>query len=344
MEILTDIYKPTSLEEVGAGGAILARLGSEVPHVVIHGPEGSGKLTLAHLWLAKVFGESVHRLRCEPWECKTASKTVELTVYRSSNHFVINPSQHSGGLDRCILQTFIREVAATSNVSRYGVDGGKLAFKVVVVQNADQLTEAAQNALRNTLETYVASCRIVLLARSLSKLTAAITSRCLRVRSSGDPARVLQLAKRVVGDKSIMVDASQVEALAAAAGSSYRRVLSDLQLVMAGLAPQDETSRVLGQIAKCAATGDISRLQDIRSCLYGLLANGQRPTAILRGVLMHTLRLPGLSRAQQVNAVAEAAVANSTLSRGGKVILHLEFFCAALLREWGSSEGVRTQK
>lgn len=53
---------------------------------------------------------------------------------------------------------------------------------VVVICEADCLTKDAQHALRRTMEKYVATCRIILVANTISQVIPAIRSRCLGVR------------------------------------------------------------------------------------------------------------------------------------------------------------------
>jgi len=46
----------------------------------------------------------------------------------------------------------------------------------------DRLTKEAQQALRRTMEKYMATCRIILCANSIGQVIPAIRSRCLAVR------------------------------------------------------------------------------------------------------------------------------------------------------------------
>lgn len=53
---------------------------------------------------------------------------------------------------------------------------------MVIVSETDKLSKDAQHALRRTMERYIATCRIFLVANSTSKVIPAIRSRCLNVR------------------------------------------------------------------------------------------------------------------------------------------------------------------
>merc|ERR1712025_1115030 len=56
---------------------------------------------------------------------------------------------------------------------------GQREFKVVVLTEVDKLTK---HALRRTMEKYMATCRVILVTNTTSKVIPAIRSRCLAVR------------------------------------------------------------------------------------------------------------------------------------------------------------------
>lgn len=95
----------------------------------------------------------------------------------SNYHLEITPSD-VGNYDRVVVQDLLKEVAQTQQVDL----NAKQRFKVVVINEADQLTRDAQAALRRTMEKYSPNLRLILLANSTSNIIAPIRSRTLLVR------------------------------------------------------------------------------------------------------------------------------------------------------------------
>lgn len=53
---------------------------------------------------------------------------------------------------------------------------------MILLTEVDKLTKDAQQALRRTMEKYIATCRLILCANSISQVIPAIRSRCLSIR------------------------------------------------------------------------------------------------------------------------------------------------------------------
>ena len=63
---------------------------------------------------------------------------------------------------------------------------------MVVLTEIDRLSRDAQHALRRTMEKYMATCRLILVCNSTSKVIPAIRSRCLGVRVASPSADEVQ--------------------------------------------------------------------------------------------------------------------------------------------------------
>src|SRR5882762_1355785 len=70
-------------------------------------------------------------------------------------------------------------------------------FKLIVLDEADMMTTAAQAALRRVIEQYTKNVRFCIICNYVNKITPAIQSRCTRYRFS--PLPMAQVEKRLTG-------------------------------------------------------------------------------------------------------------------------------------------------
>ena len=113
----------------------------EIPHLLFHGPAGSGKTTLA-LILIKA--------------CASAK-------------LILNGSSEDRGIGT--IKKKVKQFASSKRISK-----GKL--NIVFIDEADGLTPEAQDALKNIIETYQSNCRFIFTANEIDQITDPIYSRC----------------------------------------------------------------------------------------------------------------------------------------------------------------------
>jgi hypothetical protein len=122
------------------------RLNQNVPHILFHGPSGSGKRTLVNAFIYRLYNGD-----------KTAIK--EMTLYA-------NCAQEKGiKFVREDLRFFAKTHIPTS------------LFKSVILLNADKLTTDAQSALRRSIELFSHNTRFFIVAENKCKLLKPILSR-----------------------------------------------------------------------------------------------------------------------------------------------------------------------
>lgn len=111
-----------------------------IPHLLFVGPPGSGKTTMALI----------------------------LTSGLDTQTLALNASSTDRGIDT--IKGKVKQFASSQSFQ------GRL--KVVFLDEADGLTRDAQEALRNTIEQYASSCRFILTANYIDKITPPLKSRC----------------------------------------------------------------------------------------------------------------------------------------------------------------------
>jgi len=150
----TEKYRPRTLDEIKNQSEIVGRLKKFVetktmPHCLFAGPPGTGKTTASLCLAHDIFGE------------KFAEAFMELNA------------SDSRGID--VVRTTVKEFARIATISG-------LPFKVLVLDEADNMTGDAQHALRRTMERFTETCRFILCCNYSGKIIEPIQSRCALFR------------------------------------------------------------------------------------------------------------------------------------------------------------------
>lgn len=142
-------YRPRTLDDVVNQKDIVDRLkkfvkDKNMPHLLFSGPPGTGKTTAALALVHDLYGDNFRQYFLE-----------------------LNASDERG-ID--VIRNKVKEFART-------VAGGNVPFKVVLLDEADNMTADAQQALRRTMELYTETTRFILACNYLSKIIEPIQSR-----------------------------------------------------------------------------------------------------------------------------------------------------------------------
>lgn len=125
----------------------------DFPHILFYGPSGAGKKTRVLALLRDIYGPAVEKVKVEHKQFKVGSTTIEIPILSSAHHIELNPGD-AGNRDRDVVQELIKEIAASAPLptSTSGDKADWKPFKVVVLNEVDNLSKEAQHALRRTME------------------------------------------------------------------------------------------------------------------------------------------------------------------------------------------------
>ncbi|KAJ5864458.1 uncharacterized protein N7529_006374 [Penicillium soppii] len=209
-------YRPKSLDDVAAQDhttKVLQRTlqASNLPHMLFYGPPGTGK-TSTILALAKsLFGPALYR-----------SRILEL-----------NASDERGiGIVRDKVKNFARAQLSQPT----GLDAAYRAqypcppFKIIILDEADSMTQDAQSALRRTMETYSRITRFCLVCNYVTRIIEPLASRCSKFRfkmldNSAAGTRVANIAEQ----EGLQLEDGVIDTLIRCGEGDLRRAITYLQ-------------------------------------------------------------------------------------------------------------------
>ncbi|NXU69137.1 RFC5 factor, partial [Horornis vulcanius] len=106
----------------------------------------------------------------------------------------------------------------------------KKGFKLVILDEADAMTQDAQNALRRVIEKFTENTRFCLICNYLSKIIPALQSRCTRFRFGPlTPELMVPRLQHVIQEEGVDVSEDGMKALVTLSSGDMRRALNILQ-------------------------------------------------------------------------------------------------------------------
>ncbi|XP_043670893.1 replication factor C subunit 5 isoform X3 [Vespula pensylvanica] len=196
-------YRPKKLEELISHEEILKTIKkfideNQLPHLLLYGPPGTGKTSTI--------------LAC--------AKKLYKPAQFNSMVLEMNASDDRGiGIVRGQILNF----ASTGTMYRSG-------FKLIILDEADAMTNDAQNALRRIIEKYTENVRFCIICNYLGKIIPALQSRCTKFRFGPlQSEQILPRLNEVIEQENLKVTDDGKQALMTLCGGDMRKVLNILQ-------------------------------------------------------------------------------------------------------------------
>lgn len=197
-------YRPKRLEDLVAHEDIVSILtkfidNDNLPHLLFYGPPGTGKTSTIVAAAKRMYGSAA----------AYSSMALELNA------------SDARGID--VVRQQIKEFAGTRQLFHQGI-------KLIILDEADAMTNDAQFALRRIIEKYTKNARFCMICNYVSKIIPALQSRCTRFRFA--PLSRDQIRTRlsdIAQQENCNITDDGMEAILSLSGGDMRRVLNLLQ-------------------------------------------------------------------------------------------------------------------
>ncbi|AET39011.1 replication factor C subunit 3 Ecym_3534 [Eremothecium cymbalariae DBVPG len=234
-------YRPERLDEVYGQTRVVETVRKfaqegRLPHLLFYGPPGTGKTSTISALAREIYGKNYRKMVLE-----------------------LNASDDRG-ID--VVRNQIKEFASTRQIFSKG-------FKLIILDEADAMTSAAQNALRRIIERFTKNTRFCILANYAHKLTPALLSRCTRFRFQPVPAQSIErCVLNVMAHEHLTLAEDARRALLRLANGDMRKALNVLQASKATLDNPEKDQVTEDTIYECIGA---PHPKDIESLMESIL-------------------------------------------------------------------------
>ena len=305
-------YRPKYLDELTNQKEIVSRLKSFVaeknlPHLLFVGPAGVGKTTSILALSRDLYGPGYRNFILE----LNASDERGIDVIREK------------------VKNFARTAAIASPVS----------FKILIMDEADSLTTAAQHALRRTMEIYTRTCRFCLIGNYSENIIDPIQSRCSVFRFGPlAESDMKSYIKNIATNEKIDILDEGLDALFQASQGDLRKATNLLQAAAATGSIIDDVTvyAVLGKVSperirtmiKLALEGQFIESREVLR--EQLINEGLAPDDIIRMVYSEIMRSTLFTEQWKVKLSDAVGEVDYRLTQGARPEIQLSTLLAHL--------------
>ncbi len=305
-------YRPQILDEMVNQTEIVSRLKNFVkernlPHLLFVGPAGIGKTT-SILALARDLYGSGYR-----------NYTLELNA------------SDERGID--VIREKVKNFARTAAIA------SEVPFKILIMDEADSLTSAAQHALRRTMEIYTRTCRFCLIGNYSENIIEPIQSRCSIFRFSPlSEVDAKGWIKMIASKEDVQLLEEGLEAIYEASKGDLRKATNLLQAAAAtqeGVVDDVAIYSILGRVSpgkvrEILNLGLKGEFLEAREALRALLIDeGLAADDIIRIIYSEVLRL-GIPERWKVRLSDTIGEIDYRLTQGARPEIQLSALIAKL--------------
>eukprot|EP00199_Chlamydomonas_sp_CCMP681_P002720 CAMPEP_0119103548 /NCGR_PEP_ID=MMETSP1180-20130426/1969_1 /TAXON_ID=3052 ORGANISM="Chlamydomonas cf sp, Strain CCMP681" /NCGR_SAMPLE_ID=MMETSP1180 /ASSEMBLY_ACC=CAM_ASM_000741 /LENGTH=337 /DNA_ID=CAMNT_0007088089 /DNA_START=35 /DNA_END=1048 /DNA_ORIENTATION=- len=305
-------YRPSLIKDIVGNVEAVARLQviaqeGNMPNLILAGPPGTGKTTSILCLAAQLLGPNY--------------KEAVLELNASDDR----------GID--VVRNKIKMFAQ----KKVTLPPGR--HKVVILDEADSMTSAAQQALRRTMELHSNTTRFALACNTSSKVIEPIQSRCVIVRYSKIGEQdILSRLLYVAPKENVQYTEDGLEAVIFTADGDMRQALNNMQATQAGfgLVNQENVFKVCDQphplvVAKIIEHCSKKELEGAYELMKKLCDHGYSSTDII-GTVFRVVRNSDLPEFVKLEYLKEVGFCHMRIGEGVNSRLQLSGLLAKMCK------------
>jgi DNA polymerase III delta prime subunit len=223
-------YRPKTLSDVTAQDntiQILSRTlqSSNLPHMLFYGPPGTGKTSTILALAKQLYGPELMKTRVLELN---ASDERGISIVRAKVKDFARQQLSSAPNHNIMVED--KDAEGGVKQIRYRDKYPCPPFKIVVLDEADSMTQDAQSALRRTMETYSRMTRFCLVCNYVTRIIDPLASRCSKFRfKSLDQANAVGRVEEIASKEGVKLAPGVSQELVRVAEGDLRKAITFLQ-------------------------------------------------------------------------------------------------------------------
>ncbi|WFN37930.1 AAA family ATPase [Methanomicrobium antiquum] len=283
-------YRPEKFEDIYGQKEVINHIrrfaeDKNIPHMLFFGPHGTGKSV---------------SMECLARELYSEDSGINLSIIPAGTLFNQGRAwleseekfSHLYQKDESVINNFKHIVKWYASMKPFDAD-----FKIIVFEDAGELSFDAQAALRRIMERYSSTCRFILISRQQTAIIPAIASRCLPLFFAPvETSDIILILKDILQKEGVLpgvVSDDDLEIIAEISKGDCRKAITYLQITVLNDGVLD-SSEITG-----SETTDIST-----SLFSSLMRNELRKSCEIAEMLMIDY---GLSGDEVIKELSKAA-------------------------------------
>lgn len=302
----------------------------EFPNIIFYGKPGTGKKVMLNLFLEMVFGKNVYNVNDEIYTVKSSGNVDnKVSVKQSDHHIVIEPNNNN--FDRNLVRHVIVEYSKRKPLNMYKNKNSKnKQFKVVQINNLEDLSEGAQTSLRRTIEKYSKNCRFVMWTHSLSKVIKELRSRCPCFHiPTIDDKELFLWAYKISRINGININLEKLHKVIDTSNGNLKTILWKMDLYKYTGALINTYDQKMDILAKNIINQE--DISTVRPIIQNFLTTNIKSNKIIIDLLNIILKKSKLNDKQIKQIIESAAEYDTRLSLSRRDIIHIEGYVVRIM-------------
>jgi len=284
-------YRPKKIDDLSFNKDIIHLLkkmaqDNSIPHIIFHGPNGSGKRTIINFFLEMLYDKSIYDIKKIAYKIPTNSKINNILINQSDHHIIIEPTNTNN--DRFLIQNIIKTYASKIPLKIFKTNR---PFKVVVINNINNLLYYAQTSLRRTMEKYSNNCRFLMWCESITPVIQPLISRCMCINISVPPFKNLfGFIMDICANEKIDINVDKIFDIINKSNGNIREIFGSLDWYYYKREPLYTYKNAIEQVGKLILKKNINEIKNIRKFLYNMTITTINSSVILNDLIYYVVK------------------------------------------------------